>query len=53
MIWMGVGGPRDWDALGNRFPTLLNGLRIYQIIVLSPIEIEIKGTKLLEPDHLS
>ena len=20
MIWMGVGGPGVWDALGNRFP---------------------------------
>jgi hypothetical protein len=22
MIWMGVAGPKDWNALGNRFPTL-------------------------------
>jgi len=21
MIWMGVGEPGDWNALGNRFPT--------------------------------
>jgi hypothetical protein len=20
MIWMGVAGPKDWNALGNRFP---------------------------------
>jgi hypothetical protein len=27
MIWMGVGGPEDWDALGNRFSHTGSDLR--------------------------
>jgi len=29
MIWMGVGGPKDWDVFGNRFPTH------YQLVTVS------------------